>query len=115
MAIASSSSNEIINTVVNTLGIRDYFVQIYSAEHEIHGKPHPGVYITTASLLSVLPHRCLAIEDSPSGVLAAKAAKMVCVAVPASENRSHPYIQIANAIVDSLEDIDDKLFKTLSS
>lgn len=113
MAIASSSSGEIINAVVDTLNIRAYFAHTYSAEHESHGKPHPGVYITTASLLGVPPHRCLAFEDSPSGVLSAKAAKMLCVAVPASENKNHSYIQIADAVIDSLEQFDDKLFSSL--
>lgn len=113
MAIASSSCTEIINAVVDTLDIRDYFQHFYSAEHETHGKPHPGVYITTASLLGVPPHLCLALEDSPSGVLAAKAAKMKCVAVPSHENRDHAYIQVADTRIDSLADFDEKLFQSL--
>lgn len=115
MAIASSSSTEIIDAVVETFGIQSYFKQIYSAEHEPHGKPHPGVYVTTASLLDVPTHGCLTFEDSPSGVLAAKAAQMICVAVPDPENKSHPYIQIADAIIDSLGDFDDKLFQFLNA
>lgn len=113
MAIASSSSTEIINAVVDAFDIRPYFKVIYSAEHETHGKPHPGVYITTASLLGVPPHRCLAFEDSPSGVLSAKAAKMPCVAVPDAEHKTHNYIQIADAVIDSLNDFDEKLFRAL--
>lgn len=109
IAIASSSATEIIDAVVDAFGIRTYFSHIYSAEHETHGKPHPGVYISTANLLGVPPHKCLAIEDSPSGVLSAKAAKMLCVAVPEFENNNHPYIQIADVIVDSLEDLDENL------
>ena len=113
MAIASSSSTEIIDAVVDKLEIRSYFDHIYSAEHETHGKPHPGVYITTAALLGVPAHRCLALEDSPSGVLSAKAAKMKCVAVPAPENKSHSYIQIADVVIDSLEQFDEKLLESL--
>jgi len=113
LAIASSSPMDIINAVVDTFDIRQHFQHLYSAEHETHGKPHPGVYITTASLLGVPPHRCLALEDSPSGVLAAKAAKMQCVAVPDSENRQHSYIQIADTILDSLNDFDEKLLNSL--
>lgn len=113
MAIASSSTSEIIDAVVDTCNIRHNFAHIYSAQHESHGKPHPGVYITTAALLGVPPHRCLALEDSPSGVLSAKAAKMVCVAVPDAENKHHKYIQIADAIIDSLESFDRKLLDSL--
>jgi sugar-phosphatase len=113
LALASSSSSEIINNVLDTLGVRDYFAQIYSAEHETHGKPHPGVYITTADMLNIPAHRCLAFEDSPSGVLAAKAAKMKCVAVPDSEHRTNKYIQIADTILKSLEQFDDLVLASL--
>ncbi len=113
MAIASSSSGEIIQAVVDKLQIRDYFSQLYSAEHETHGKPHPGVYITTAAMLGVPAHRCLALEDSPTGVLSAKAAKMKCVAVPAPENKNHNYIRIADAVIGSLEEFDEKLLESL--
>lgn len=113
MAIASSSSSEIIDAVVDRLRIRSYFSHLYSAQHETHGKPHPGVYITTSALLGVPTGRCLAIEDSPSGVLSAKAAKMKCVAIPVSENKTHSYIQVADAVIESLEDFDEKLFASL--
>lgn len=113
MALASSSASEIIKTVVDAFGIKDYFKQIYSAENETHGKPHPGVYITAASLLGVPVHRCLVFEDSPSGVLAAKAAKMMCVAIPDPENKSHPYIQNADEVIDSLDDFKERSFELL--
>jgi len=113
MALASSSLNEIINAVIEKLDIKDYFEHIYSAENETHGKPHPGVYITAASLLGVPVHRCLAFEDSPSGVLAAKAARMKCVAVPNAEHQSDKYIQIADVVIDSLEKFNETTFKSL--
>src|SRR6185369_2179050 len=82
MAIASSSSMDIIETVVKKLHIKNNLDVIYSAEHEQYGKPHPGVYITAAQKLGIASEKCLAFEDSPNGVLAAKAAKMKCIAVP---------------------------------
>lgn len=113
MALASSSSSEIINAVLNKLNVKGYFEHIYSAENETHGKPHPGVYITTASLLGVPAHRCLAFEDSPSGVLAAKAAKMKCVAVPDTDHKSDKFIQIADVVMNSLEEFNETIFKSL--
>ena len=82
LAVASSSASEIIAAVLETMGIGRYFAVTQSAEHEPFGKPHPGVYIETARRLGVEPWRCLAIEDSPNGVIAAKAARMRCIAVP---------------------------------
>lgn len=109
MAIASSSSNEVIDVVVDTLKIRDFFEHLYSGENEPFGKPHPGVFITAAGLLGVAPQNALVFEDAPNGVLAAKAAKMHCVAVPEPESKDHPFIQIADQVIDSLEQFDEKL------
>lgn len=114
MALASSSSNEIIDTVIDTLNIREYFTEIYSADHEPYGKPHPGVFITTAQRLGVSPVQCVVFEDSPSGVLAAKAAKMHCITVPHPDTKSHPFIQAADAVIDSLEQFDDALLRKLA-
>jgi mannitol-1-/sugar-/sorbitol-6-/2-deoxyglucose-6-phosphatase len=82
LAIASSSQSEVIQAVLETLGIASYFTVVQSAEHEPFGKPHPAVYIEAARALGVAPVACVAFEDSPNGVIAAKAAKMRCVAVP---------------------------------
>ena len=108
MAIASSSYPEIIDAVVQKLGIESYFDHIYSAVHETYGKPHPGVFISTAATLGIKPSRCMVFEDSPSGVLAAKAAKMWCVAVPEESNKNHKFIQTADLILESLSQFDEK-------
>lgn len=50
-ALASTSAMILITTVLDKLQIRDYFKAIHSAEFEENGKPHPGVYITTAKNL----------------------------------------------------------------
>jgi len=102
LAIASSSSSEIIAAVLDTLGISDYFQVAQSAEHEPYGKPHPGVYIEAARRLGVAPWRCLTFEDSPNGVIAAKAARMHCIAVPDPALRNDRRLQAADLILPSL-------------
>ena len=104
LAIASSSASEIIAVVLETLGIGGYFRVVQSAEHEPFGKPHPGVYIEAARRLNVRPVDCLAFEDSPNGVIAAKAAKMTCVAVPDPELKDDRRFFAADAVLPSLED-----------
>jgi beta-phosphoglucomutase-like phosphatase (HAD superfamily) len=47
----------------------------------VRGKPAPEIYLLAAHRLSVPPERCLAIEDAPAGVAAARAAGMTVVAV----------------------------------
>ena len=102
LAIASSSSSEIITAVLDTFGIAAYFQVAQSAEHEPYGKPHPGVYIEAARRLNVAPWRCLAFEDSPNGVIAAKAARMRCIAVPDPALQNDRRLQAADLILASL-------------
>ena len=113
LAIASSSSSEIIAAVLDTLGIASYFEVAQSAEHEPYGKPHPAVYIEAARRLDVSPERCLAMEDSPAGLLAAKAARMSCLVVPAPEMRTDRRYCIADAQLDSLTDFRLELLEGL--
>lgn len=82
MAVASSSSERLIEIVLERLGIRKYMQAIHSGENEAHGKPFPDVFISTAKSLDVAPEDCLVFEDSMNGVKAAKAAAMKCIAVP---------------------------------
>lgn len=112
LALASSSDERLIRAALAHFGIAGAFAHVVSAEREPFGKPHPGVYLTTAARLEVVPTRCVAIEDSLNGVLAAKAARMTCVAVPASHDRSDPRFVIADVILGSLEAFDAARFVT---
>jgi beta-phosphoglucomutase-like phosphatase (HAD superfamily) len=106
MAVASSSAPDTINVVLDKLGISNKMQLIHSAKHEEFGKPHPAVFLTTAKRLGVDPAHCIVFEDSLSGVRAAKAAGMKCVAVPEMENINKPeFKDEADLIIDSLEKI----------
>lgn len=97
IALASSSPMGIIQSVVDTTGIESYFKVMCSAEFEEYGKPHPAVFLSAASYLRVEPEQCLVFEDSVNGVIAAKAAKMKCIAIPASQD----YLKQSYAIADN--------------
>lgn len=105
LALASSSSSRIIRAVLEGLRLEDAFSVIHSAETEEFGKPHPAVFLTTAGLLGVPPTRCLVIEDSFNGVLAAKAARMTVVAIPEPAVADDPRFVIADARLGSLEEL----------
>jgi sugar-phosphatase len=113
LAIASSSQYRLIELVLGHFGLAQHFPVIHSAEEEPFGKPHPGVYLGAAAKLGVDPTRCLAWEDAAAGVLAAKAARMVCVAVPEPLERSRPEFGIADAVLASLAEVDDGLYERL--
>jgi len=105
MAIASSSAMRLIRATVNKLKIEQYFDLLVSAEHETFGKPHPAVFIRTAETMQVRPEKCLVIEDSFNGLLAAKAAKMKCAVVPYPEDFNNPKLVIADWKLNSLHEV----------
>jgi sugar-phosphatase len=113
LALASSSALSLIHAVIDHLELRSFFDVICSAENESHGKPHPDVYLSAAARLGLLPHACLAIEDSIAGVQSAKAAGMCCIAVPLPELRNDPRYSPADIIFDSFVKFDDGVLKTL--
>ena len=113
LTIASSSSYEVIKTVLEKCGIGDFFKLVHSGTDEPYGKPHPGIFITTAKLLGIKPHDCLVFEDAPSGVIAAKAAHMTCIAVPEPAHRDHAYIKTADIALDSLEQFNAAMLQNI--
>jgi mannitol-1-/sugar-/sorbitol-6-/2-deoxyglucose-6-phosphatase len=112
IALASSSALPIIHAALKKLNLTNIFTEIYSAESELFGKPHPGVYLTTASKLNVVPQECLALEDSLNGVLAAKAAQMKCIAIPEPLQYHNPQFAIANVKLQSLLQFDEQLWNS---
>ena len=113
LALASSSATIIIQAALQRLNLTDVFTEIYSAESELFGKPHPGVYLTTAHKLNVLPQECLALEDSLNGVLAAKAAQMKCIAIPEPLEYDNIKFAIADSKLQSLEQLNDKVWNSM--
>jgi sugar-phosphatase len=115
MAIASSSYMELIEGVVRKLGIEHYLKVLCSAEHEQYGKPNPSVYLSAADKLGVSRLQCLVFEDSFRGVLAAKAAEMICVCVPDPSLVGDPRLAIADKVIPTLAHFDDGLWVELSA
>jgi beta-phosphoglucomutase-like phosphatase (HAD superfamily) len=67
--------------VLEVLDLVDAFDFIATRDDVKRGKPDPEIYLLAAQALDVVPSRCLVLEDSPSGVRAALAAGMHCIAV----------------------------------
>jgi len=104
-AIASSSATKLIEACAKRLGIKKDIDLLLSAELFAYGKPHPQVFIEAANLLKSAPHECVVLEDSLYGVIAAKAAKMKCIAVPDPGNKKNPKYIIADEVCDSLLEV----------
>ncbi len=81
LAVASSSLRPVVEATLGAIGLRDAFEAVVSGDEVRTGKPAPEIYLLAADRLGVEPARCVAIEDSPSGVRAAMAAGMACLGV----------------------------------
>ena len=103
-AIASSSILNEIKSVINALHIAPFINSYCSAEQVSKGKPAPDIFLLAAEKLGVKPQECLVLEDGPSGIDAAIAAKMICYAIPSRETKNLDFSK-ANRILDSLAEV----------
>jgi len=101
LAVASSSNRELIDAVLHELGLTPLFEVTVSSEEVARGKPAPDVYLEAARRLGVDPSRCVAVEDSASGIRSAHAAGMRVLAYP---NRHFPPASDALALADRVLD-----------
>jgi len=99
LAIASSSSSEWVIRHLERVGLNDRFAAVRGFDHTGVGKPAPDVYLAACAALAVDPADALAIEDSPPGIAAAKAAGLCCVAVPNRITR-HSRFDHADAVLE---------------
>jgi HAD superfamily hydrolase (TIGR01509 family) len=100
LALASSGDRVKVAFGMQALALMDTFEAIVTGDDVSHSKPDPEIYLVAAQDLGVLPADCIAIEDAPAGVEAAKSAGMRCIAVTNSVARDQLYK--ADLIVDSL-------------
>lgn len=106
VAIASSSSRIVIETLVQKFGW-DVAIPIRCTGDEVaNAKPAPDVYLLAAERLGVAPGDCLVLEDSVNGARAAHAAGMTCIAVPNPAYTPSHFEGIVAQVVPSLPELD---------
>lgn len=75
-AVASSAAAVLVHTGIECLGLSGLLPVVVTAESVARGKPAPDVYLEAARQLGVAPSRCLAVDDAPDGIAAARSAGM---------------------------------------
>jgi HAD superfamily hydrolase (TIGR01509 family) len=84
LGVASSSTRDWVSGHLERLGILGRFGCVRCRDDVNNAKPEPDLYLAVLDCLGVSPSEALSIEDSPNGVIAAKRAGMLCVAIPNS-------------------------------
>lgn len=104
MAVASSSNREWVEGYLAKLGIRKFFKTVCTSDDVTNVKPDPELFLLAAKNLGISPSEALIFEDSPSGIKAAKAAGILCIAIPNAITKSMD-LSLATRIVNSFLDI----------
>jgi len=112
VGLASSSSMITVSAILSTLNLKDAFAVIHAMESINKGKPNPDVYSKTAKMLDSDPQECIVIEDTRSGVIAAKRAGMKVIGILNGRNKETD-LEYADIIVDSFTKITPEVLKTI--
>lgn len=99
-AVATSARRPSALRMLDELGLIAAFDAVVTADDVTHGKPHPEIFLTAAAKLVVTPKRCLAFEDSPAGLAAARAAGMTRVGIATTRR----ILEDAHYVIDGYED-----------
>ncbi len=81
MAVASGGTRQIIEQVLEHLGIRQLFKAVVTSECVVNQKPAPDIFLEAAHRIGVPPRCCRAYEDTELGLQAIRAAGMEAVDV----------------------------------
>jgi len=112
LAVASSSSQELVKTGLDKLGIYELFETVVCGDQVEVAKPDPAIFLKTAQRLEVQPQKCLVIEDSHAGVTAAKAAGMVCIGYKNTHSGNQD-LSKADYIITTFDELKNSTLKAI--
>ena len=102
LGLASNSPRYLVDDALATADMADVFEVIVTSDDVDHAKPAPDIYLLACERLGVDPSDAIALEDSASGIAAAKAAGLTVIGVPQFAETD---ASAADRVVDSLEDL----------
>ena len=82
IALASSSSIEVINKNLENANIKKYFIAIVCGDDVEHGKPAPDIFLKAAEKINLPAENCYVFEDSLNGIRGAHAAGCSPIMIP---------------------------------
>jgi HAD superfamily hydrolase (TIGR01509 family) len=104
-AITSSSPTDRIEQYLKPLNLYHRFQKICSGHEVPRGKPEPDIYLYGAAQLGLHPEECLALEDSPAGILSAYRAGCLPVMIPDQDQPTEETLPLLYGKADSLAEI----------
>lgn len=114
LILASSASKVTIERVFNRFKLHDYFTHKVSGEDFPKSKPHPAIFEHAASLSLAPKEECIVIEDSTNGIIAAKAAGILCIGYNSVHSKNQD-LSIADYVVNHFDELNYALVKDMDS
>lgn len=108
IAIASNGSRDYLEHVIDSLKVGPMIDGFVCADDTTHPKPEPEPYLKAAALLGLPPARCVAVEDSETGVTSALAAGMTVIMVTSTPD---PHVPDAVTVVTDHRQAEEVLFQ----
>jgi HAD superfamily hydrolase (TIGR01509 family) len=103
VAVASNSARDFLDRVLATAGVADRFAVTVAGDEVPHAKPAPDIYLEACRRLGADPGASVALEDSPVGAAAARAAGMTVIGVPYLADMVLPDVDLrAGSLADPL-------------
>lgn len=104
-AITSSSPYERLERYLTPLNLFHRFQKVITGYDVPKGKPEPDIYLRGAAELGLAPNECLALEDSPAGILSAYRAGCLPVLIPDQDTPGEDTLALLYAKADTLSDV----------
>ncbi|MBA3347018.1 MAG: HAD family phosphatase [Actinobacteria bacterium] len=82
VAVASNTPGRLVRGALACAGVAELFEVVVAADEVAEPKPSPDVYLRACELLGAAPAESIALEDSPTGVAAARGAGMFVIGIP---------------------------------
>ena len=104
--VASNGNRAKVEFTLGHTGLPPRFAdRIFSADDVVHPKPAPDLFLHAARCLGALPQHTSVVEDTPTGIRAAKAAGMRAIGFAAMTPRQRLAEAGADALVDSMTEL----------
>jgi HAD superfamily hydrolase (TIGR01509 family) len=112
LTVATNSYREHLDSVLQKFGLDSFFPVTVARQDYKLAKPQPDAFLTAAKKLGLPPSRCVVIEDTYKGVMAATNAGMACIAVPNDYTRRNDFSR-ASLILPSLRELTPEIVCSL--
>lgn len=113
IALASSTSSELVKRELSDAGIIVYFDVVIGGDMVERSKPEPDIFLKACELLNVKPEDAYGVEDSYNGIRALKAANVRAIMVPDMAPANDEMYNLSEIVLENLTDVKEYLSKAL--